>query len=97
MSILIDYSGIRQGMLYISHRVKKDRDVSKHETWWMCSCDCGNILPLSQTQIKKGRKDCGCITPIRGYKKQSPTKRELPIHKSINQFLYHHRIVDANP
>lgn len=34
----------------------------KHRTQWLCQCDCGNIVPVEQYNLKCGNsKSCGCL------------------------------------
>lgn len=51
--------GMRLGMLEVIERAEN----SKHgESRWVCRCDCGNTITLTQRQIKEKTKDnCGCV------------------------------------
>lgn len=93
MTAIINYSGVRQGMLYISHRVVHGTRKN-HETLWRCTCDCGETVTLTSNQLRRGREDCGCLVPIvvknfpgRKTKNRSPTV-ELKLHPLIDEFLY---------
>lgn len=55
----INFIGMRFGMLEVIERAEN----SKHgESRWVCRCDCGNTITLTQRQIKEKTKDnCGCV------------------------------------
>ena len=96
MTTLIDYSGTRHGMLYVSHHKPKKPGCAKNiKTIWVCTCDCGNKVELRAKQIKQGRTDCGCVVPlVRHYNKQHHitlnTERHF-FHELLNSFLIHYR------
>ena len=94
MTNFIDYQGMRCGKLYVSHRVKQ---TTKHDTTWFCTCDCGNSLPITQTQLKAGRTDCGCVIPLSKGGKFSQSRQALKMHESIETFLYQYRRKYAVP
>lgn len=91
MTAKINYAGTRQGMLYISHKTKRPPDRGQNDTWWHCTCDCGETVPLSSYQLKRNRTDCGCVVPIIRKiptKHKNPCKEELLFHPVLEKFLY---------
>lgn len=50
----------RSGKLTALFRVKIKNDTTKN-TWWLCKCDCGNLLVVRGVYITKEKsKSCGC-------------------------------------
>lgn len=55
----INAIGMRIGMLEV---VERAENTKQGATRWICKCDCGNLITLTQAQIKKKTKDnCGCV------------------------------------
>ena len=51
-----------------------ERDTTRigKDTYWVCQCDCGNIVSVLSTNLKKGHtKSCGCLN------KELVSKRSL--------------------
>lgn len=63
MSKLIDLSGQRFGRLIAIKRVEDMVNKNgKHETMWLCRCDCGNEIVTRARQLRCGnKKSCGCL------------------------------------
>jgi len=56
---VIDLLGKKFGKLTVL-----ERDMSKTggAAYWICKCDCGNIISTRGTSLRDGSKqDCGCI------------------------------------
>lgn len=56
---LIDLTGERFGKLVV---VQRDTSITKRGTYWICKCDCGNIISTRTDQLKRGKTSCGCDT-----------------------------------
>lgn len=55
----IDISGKRFGKLIALHKIKVD---GKKSIMWLCHCDCGEQVPVSSSELKKGHvRSCGCL------------------------------------
>lgn len=53
-----NFIGMRFGMLVASKRVAS----GKHgHAIWECKCDCGNVVDIRAENLKRGKKDCGCV------------------------------------
>ena len=59
MSKIIDIVGQKFGYLTVLRR-----DTSrKNRVYWICQCDCGNIVSVESYPLRKGQtKSCGCMT-----------------------------------
>lgn len=58
MAALIDYTGQRFGKLTVLQR-----DTSRKGTYWICQCDCGNIISARRDQLTRAKypkRSCGC-------------------------------------
>lgn len=66
--------GTRNGKLvivkYLGHYIKVGK---KKQHWFLCQCDCGNIIEVSWNYIKTTEerkiKSCGCARSIHGFSK----------------------------
>lgn len=57
MSRLVDLTGQRFGRLTVLYRSEKPHPC----VYWVCRCNCGNILEAAAGNLKRGRTtDCGC-------------------------------------
>jgi hypothetical protein len=56
MKTLIDMTGNRFGSLLVLHRDLTK--VGKSEAKWICKCDCGNIISVKGSHLRKGQKKC---------------------------------------
>ena len=58
----IDYSiiGKKFGFLTV---IDLDHVNKNHATYWLCECDCGNMITVRGSNLKNGHtKSCGCIS-----------------------------------
>ena len=56
---IVDLTGQRFGRLVVT---KKDTDNHKKGTYWICHCDCGNVVSVSAGALKSDNtKSCGCV------------------------------------
>ena len=63
----IDLTGQRFNRLTVLKR-----DFSKKGTYWICKCDCGNIVSISSSNLRSSHtKSCGCLN------KELASKRSL--------------------
>jgi hypothetical protein len=54
---LIDYTGKIFGRLTVI-----ERDLTRHGTYWICKCECGNIKSIHRNNLGKGyTQSCGCL------------------------------------
>ncbi len=58
MAKLKDISGQRFGRLVVISRTKNTRD---NHTRWLCKCDCGKMLVVGGTVLRRKQQSCGCI------------------------------------
>lgn len=74
----IDHSGKRVGMLTVIERDKTKPGKSGCDAWWICKCDCGNIISLRSNSIsgKVKTKSCGCL-PVIIHQTHGKTKSRL--------------------
>lgn len=55
-----DLTGRRFGRLVVLHR--DDNKPKSHGAYWVCRCDCGNIVSvISQSLTSGNTKSCGCL------------------------------------
>lgn len=60
MGKMIDLTGQRFGRLTVIRRSDKK---AKSGSMWICKCDCGNFVTVTQSNLKSGNtKSCGCQT-----------------------------------
>ena len=53
-----DLSGKRFGRLTV---IRYDHSDSRHESMWLCECDCGNKTVVTRDRLLRGiTKSCGC-------------------------------------
>ena len=66
---VIDMASQRFGRLFIIERAPNHEQTNK--VMWLCKCDCGNIVNVLGTSLrrKRGTQSCGCLV--------SETSREL--------------------
>lgn len=54
-----DLSGQRFGRLIVLKKGKKDK--ASHQ-FWICKCDCGNIVEINSDHLRRGKtQSCGCL------------------------------------
>ncbi|MGG4106716.1 hypothetical protein AAXB25_22720 [Paenibacillus lautus] len=54
-----DIAGKRFGKLVALHKVKVE---GKRSVMWLCQCDCGEVVPIAASEMKKGKvRSCGCL------------------------------------
>lgn len=54
-----DITGQKFGRLTI---ISKMNNYHKKRVWWLCICDCGNLVEISGTTLRSGHtKSCGCL------------------------------------
>lgn len=59
MSELIDLVGQKFSRLSVLHRCESNADG---RAWWCCVCDCGTMVDVKGTRLRKGlTKSCGCL------------------------------------
>ena len=59
MGKFVDLTGQRFGRLVVKERAKNDKT---HHTRWVCVCDCGNYVTVSQANLSSGNtQSCGCF------------------------------------
>lgn len=77
---LQDITGQRFGRLTVLYRdLSHQYNHKKPRTYWMCQCDCGNIVSVErQHLVCRGQKSCGCLQSIGEF--------------NINQLLSTHHI-----
>ena len=57
--ILKDETGKRFGRLVV---IERDYDKSKHDAFWFCRCDCGNVISTMGNRLRDGScQSCGCL------------------------------------
>lgn len=57
----IDLTGQRFGKLVVLRRDEEKKD-SNHRVFWICQCDCGNIVSIPSQNLRRGyTKSCGCM------------------------------------
>lgn len=56
--LVIDLDTEKMNELY---RKKENGEIKNHNTFWVCKCDCGNIVSVSRSNLKSSiTKSCGC-------------------------------------
>lgn len=61
-AITIDLTGQRFGRLTVLEKVDYNDTPQKCEAKWRCKCDCGNIVEVRGTSLRKGAtRSCGCL------------------------------------
>lgn len=83
MSNLVDLTGKRFGRLLV---IKRDEDHAQNgnrkRTFWVCKCDCGNIVSVNADSLKRGATNsCGCIL-------KEVASRKAKIHGESKTKLY---------
>lgn len=69
-----DLSGRRFGRLTVIHF---DHMNSRHESTWLCQCDCGNETVVTRNSLLRGvTKSCGCYKRDRNI--ETHTKHGMP-------------------
>ena len=57
----IDLTGQRYGKLTVLRRDTETNHKGK-SVWWICQCDCGNIVSVSSGRLRSGQtQSCGCL------------------------------------
>jgi hypothetical protein len=58
----IDLAGKVFGRLTVIKRSLKKRSEKETHVYWVCECECGNVLDVRGSRLKSGRtKSCGCL------------------------------------
>lgn len=61
-AITIDLTGQRFGRLVVLEKVDYNDTPQRCEAKWRCKCDCGNIVEIRGTSLRKGAtRSCGCL------------------------------------
>lgn len=56
----LDLTGNSYGRLNVLKKSKKTG--SNYKKYWLCKCDCGVIVEVEQSQLRRGKtKSCGCL------------------------------------
>lgn len=59
---LKDLTGQRFGRLVVLHRDEAKPKGHGHKAYWICQCDCGNIVSVVGTHLRSGMtQSCGCL------------------------------------
>ena len=60
MSKFKDISGKKFGRLTALYKLHNHHD--KGHTYWLCACDCGNLVEICLSSLQNGKtKSCGCL------------------------------------
>ena len=59
-SQMIDETGNKYGRLTVIQR-DFSKPNSKKNAYWLCKCDCGNIVSVLGVKLRLGQISCGCI------------------------------------
>ena len=57
----IDETGNRYGRLTVLYK-DMSRRFTDRGAYWICKCDCGNIISVSGVNLRSGQTSCGCIS-----------------------------------
>lgn len=61
-AVTIDITGQKFGRLTVLEKVDYKDTPNRCEAKWRCKCDCGNIVEVRGTSLRKGlTKSCGCL------------------------------------
>lgn len=61
-AVTIDLTGQRFGRLVVLEKVNYNDTPQRCEAKWRCKCDCGNIVEIRGTSLRKGAtRSCGCL------------------------------------
>lgn len=61
-AVTIDLTGQRFGRLVVLEKVDYNNTPQRCEAKWRCKCDCGNIVEVRGTSLRKGAtRSCGCL------------------------------------
>ncbi len=61
-AVTIDLTGQRFGRLTVLEKVDYKDTPQRCEAKWRCKCDCGNIVEVRGTSLRKGTtQSCGCL------------------------------------
>lgn len=75
MGKIIDLTNQKFGRL----KVLQFAEIKNHKSYWMCKCNCGNVVKVSSWMLKSGHtKSCGCL------------KIEILKQKTIKANIVHH-------
>lgn len=59
---LIDLTNQRFGKLVVLERDYSKKSITRRTAYWICQCDCGNIVSVDGAHLKEGlTQSCGCI------------------------------------
>lgn len=59
---LKDMTGQRFGRLTVLHRDESKPKGHGHKAYWVCRCDCGNMVSVVGTNLRNGTtQSCGCL------------------------------------
>lgn len=56
-----DWTGIRQGSLYVTRRMGSSKD---NQTTWECKCDCGAVVLKTSGALRGGRQSCSAACGV---------------------------------
>lgn len=74
-----DMTGKRFGKLLVLYRTEPPQKVKRPFAYWVCKCDCGNLIRILGTSLRRGRKqDCGCgyITRLADARREKERQRK---------------------
>lgn len=54
--VIKDENGHKYGKLTVLRRAAN----RGHRAYWVCQCECGNIVEISGTNLRQGQQSCGC-------------------------------------
>jgi hypothetical protein len=70
---LIDLTGFRFGKLTV---IRRAPDGPRHETRWLCQCDCGKTSTPRSKKLRAGTaQSCGCDRGRRGHLDAPPREK----------------------
>ena len=73
----VDLTGQKFGYLTV---LKRDNSKINREIYWICQCDCGNIVSVRGSHLKTGATiSCGCYKASKGEDKISSVLSSLKI------------------
>lgn len=67
-----DLSGQKFGkLIVISKDLKTQKEKNSKDTYWLCKCDCGNIISIRRPNLICGNtKSCGCLCSVAAKERQ---------------------------
>ena len=82
-----DLTGKRFGRLIVIGRDTDNR--SKHDHYWLCKCDCGNMKSVTTGHLTAGTvTSCGCLRKERAIKQFQKAAKDKITHGETHTTLY---------